>query len=82
MLFEWVYECYRRGLSTLARVRGAGTRCFAFIKARLCGRCLSHLAPAPLMLVRTALAFARDLIDPHLAETELDETAAKLTAED
>ena len=34
------------------------------------------------MLVRTARRLARDLIDPHLAETELDETAAKLTAED
>ena len=38
----------------VARLRGAGTRCFVFFKAHLCHWCLSHSIPAPLTLVRAA----------------------------
>jgi hypothetical protein len=39
--------------------RGAGARCFAFVKAHLCRRCQSHLIPAPLTAM--ARGFGIDL---------------------
>ena len=43
----------------VARPCCAGTRCFAFIKAHLCRRRLSHLTDLRFMLARAALAAVR-----------------------